>query len=902
MEDDASTGDRDWTRIALILSCALAAAAAAALVPAIASEGLAGSPADRILPGDRLPAEESNGSEMGNSPVEVTGGSSLGALNPGSETVVGGKIGDDDTFNNTDTAVHFEVESQRGAYWRTATYDRYTGSGWAQTGTSEPYDGTLDYDGLPGEEFAYEVHLEQRATGLPTAWRPESVEDVDVDLEVAPGGAIRTTEPVPAGGSFTATSTLPERDVSVLRAAGGDYPTEISERYTDLPSETPDRIGDFTADLIADAETNYDAAMAIQNWLRTEKDYSLEASASGEGIADQFIFEMEAGYCEYFATAMVTMLRSQGIPARYVVGYSTGERVGDGRYEVRGMNAHAWVEVFFPDVGWVRFDPTPGDERLAAQADALGGNPDLREEGSPGETFEPGEIEQEDADEGNETGGDDGTDENDGSGGEESLVIELNRTAAPGAAVEVTVTRGGEPVINGGVLFNGQPVGVTDEDGTVAGTVPFAEELRISVDDGATATLDYQFWTNSVEEWNSDENGSGTDDAEKLRSAVDDEPDATVPVETGATVTLSGEPESGGDVTVSASVEGVPVPNATVAVGGEAVGETDADGRATVTLPDRTGTVAIAVEREPVSGETTVEIPDIELAVEADWPVALPGTTATVEVTTDDGEAVAGASIRVGGETVATTGPDGTATVRLPLADEGVVTATAHGLTRQGTVGGLYRNAAFLLVFLVGVVGAGVSGLVRRGDTPADVARGLRSVVHAFVTATRRGLVLAVTQGRPLVGRGVGLILAAVGAVVALSRGQRTPGELWLALRVWLRESDPRGRAPVDAGNGSRDTTEPQLSIREAWQRFLATVSVSRTGTRTPGELARHAVEEDGLPDEPVRTLRDAFREVEYGDRAASSRLERVQQAIDEIERAREEPERATDGGERRED
>ena len=133
-------------------------------------------------------------------------------------------------------------------------------------------------------------------------------------------------------------------------------------------------------------------------------------------MADTFIFEMEEGYCEYFATAMTTMLRTQGIPARYTVGYTTGQEIDDNTYEVRGMNAHAWVEVYFPEVGWVRFDPTPGGERLEAQQDALESeNPDLEynssEEGSPGELFEPGEIrESVDNEPGDEENGTEGSD------------------------------------------------------------------------------------------------------------------------------------------------------------------------------------------------------------------------------------------------------------------------------------------------------------------------------------------------------------------------------------------------------------------------------------------------------------------------------------------------------------
>jgi hypothetical protein len=80
------------------------------------------------------------------------------------------------------------------------------------------------------------------------------------------------------------------------------------------------------------------------------------------------------------------------------------------------------------------------------------------------------------------------------------------------------------------------------------------------------------------------------------------------------------------------------------------------------------------------------------------------------------------------------------------------------------------------------------------------------------------------------------------------------------------------------------DPDDAYVSIREAWVRFLTVTSVADAQTTTPGELARHAVHRDGLPREPVRTLRDAFREVEYGNQSPERRLRRVTQAIEAIE------------------
>jgi hypothetical protein len=106
---------------------------------------------------------------------------------------------------------------------------------------------------------------------------------------------------------------------------------------------------------------------------------------------------MEAGYCTYYATTMVTMLRTQGIPARLAVGYNAGEPTGDGEYVVRGLNSHAWVEVYFPDVGWVPFDPTPADPRQDVEQAAIenaraSGSDSVDTEETAPEESDPGEI------------------------------------------------------------------------------------------------------------------------------------------------------------------------------------------------------------------------------------------------------------------------------------------------------------------------------------------------------------------------------------------------------------------------------------------------------------------------------------------------------------------------------
>ncbi len=255
--------------------------------------------------------------------------------------------------------VRFTVESEEEAYWRTASYDRYTGDGWVRTGESTAYDGPLS--GPPGEsrELTQRIRAESTMTALPAAWRPERVSGVEDRTQVTETGDLQLGEPIAAGDEYVVVSQRPDADSDELQAAGTAYPAEIRSRYTQLPETTPDRVGAFTADLTEDDETPYEVAQTVETYLRTEREYSLSVTRPEGDIADAFLFEMDAGYCTYYATTMVTMLRTQGIPARFVTGYSQGQQVDDDTWVVRGQNAHAWVEVYFPGHGWIAFEPTP---------------------------------------------------------------------------------------------------------------------------------------------------------------------------------------------------------------------------------------------------------------------------------------------------------------------------------------------------------------------------------------------------------------------------------------------------------------------------------------------------------------------------------------------------------------
>lgn len=182
---------------------------------------------------------------------------------------------------------------------------------------------------------------------------------------------------VPVGASYSTTSLRFAYDQESLREASQDYPSWVTERYLQLPNqpESADQppssqeikamndIKALTEQITDGLNDPYDKAKAIETYLRTNFSYNLDVPVppADQDFVAYFLFNSnKQGYCTYFSTAMVVMLRSIGIPAREVEGFIGGDPNGDGTYTVRGTEAHAWPQVYFPSYGWVRFEPTPG--------------------------------------------------------------------------------------------------------------------------------------------------------------------------------------------------------------------------------------------------------------------------------------------------------------------------------------------------------------------------------------------------------------------------------------------------------------------------------------------------------------------------------------------------------------
>lgn len=157
---------------------------------------------------------------------------------------------------------------------------------------------------------------------------------------------------------------LPPSELKNLEALPADdklYP--LFEPYLQLPPDLPERVKAKARELGGDSDKPWVTVSRICAYLQQNYTYNLEVPFYPEGAdtVDHFLFEAREGYCEQFASALVVMARSQGIPARYVTGYLPGTyNPLSGFYEVKANDAHAWAEVFIPEAGWIIFDPVPG--------------------------------------------------------------------------------------------------------------------------------------------------------------------------------------------------------------------------------------------------------------------------------------------------------------------------------------------------------------------------------------------------------------------------------------------------------------------------------------------------------------------------------------------------------------
>jgi transglutaminase-like putative cysteine protease len=247
-------------------------------------------------------------------------------------------------------------------YWRSLTYDVYNGRGW-RTSTTQKFVYEASQPASPAEApgrrvLRHQVELESNQGDLLFAGGDLVAADHSYTVDWrGPGDPFAATIEADAYYVDALVPVLREEDI---RAAGSNYPDWISKRYLHIPQETPGRVLNLARDLTATAPTPYDRAKAIETYLRAfPYNLDLPKPPAHQDIVDYFLFDLQQGYCDYYASSMVILARAAGIPARLAVGYASGAYDAENaRYIVTEADAHSWPELYFPEYGWIPFEPT----------------------------------------------------------------------------------------------------------------------------------------------------------------------------------------------------------------------------------------------------------------------------------------------------------------------------------------------------------------------------------------------------------------------------------------------------------------------------------------------------------------------------------------------------------------
>jgi hypothetical protein len=279
--------------------------------------------------------------------------------------------------------IPLELPEQARYYWRAVTYDRYSGVGWATSPTQEAdyaAEGRTLASGLTAQALArQEIQVFGEAFGggailfspgellavsqaYQVAWR--HLPQAPLDGSDQYGVLARPIGQAP--DSYRIEALVSQASQEQLRSAGSRYPDWVLENDLTLPEALPNRVRRLALDLTATEPNPYDRALAIESFLRRYPyTLDLDEPPGDRDLVDYFLFDLERGYCDYYASAMVVLARAAGIPARLAVGYAGGSYDPESsRYLISAAEAHSWPELYFPTYGWIGFEPTAGRPAL----------------------------------------------------------------------------------------------------------------------------------------------------------------------------------------------------------------------------------------------------------------------------------------------------------------------------------------------------------------------------------------------------------------------------------------------------------------------------------------------------------------------------------------------------------
>lgn len=272
------------------------------------------------------------------------------------------------------------TNAQSTGYLHTTVLDEFTSDSWRPSQRDLP--GSNKADGVfpsppglaPGVGFVEERWSLQLAPGFATTWLPlpyplrrlQVTGSWRYDSRTLDVASI--SDGAPSQLRYSATAISPTITAELLRSSP-TAPARIRAPMTAVPDNLPEVIKARALAVTRGARTDYDKAVALQSWFRKDGGfrYSLEQrNGSGMDLLADFVTGDRVGYCEQFASAMAAMGRTLNIPSRVVVGFLDGTAQPDGRLLYTSDDRHAWPEMYFSGVGWVRFEPTPAQRTGAS--------------------------------------------------------------------------------------------------------------------------------------------------------------------------------------------------------------------------------------------------------------------------------------------------------------------------------------------------------------------------------------------------------------------------------------------------------------------------------------------------------------------------------------------------------
>ena len=287
--------------------------------------------------------------------------------------------------------VVMQVEASEPDYWRGATYDTWTGREWL-TQDKLPIARSEKQPVLPARfvlrkrtKATFEINQSRSdliyAPDEPLQLSiPYKILTRNADPNVTDYSSLRAKKPAIPSLKYTVEASSSMASAEDLRNAPTDLPDWVRQRYLQVPG-VPQRVRDLSNTLTRGRRTTYDKVVAVEQFLRRYP-YTLDVKPPppDRDAVDYFLFDLKQGYCDYFATAMVVLLRLQGIPARLATGYVAGKFDNNThRFIVTEEEAHSWPEVYFPNYGWIKFEPSgyrppivrPEESTAAAFGDSI---------------------------------------------------------------------------------------------------------------------------------------------------------------------------------------------------------------------------------------------------------------------------------------------------------------------------------------------------------------------------------------------------------------------------------------------------------------------------------------------------------------------------------------------------